>query len=396
MKPLADLATSIPRSGIREVMELASSMDNVIHLEVGEPDFATPEEIVEAAGEAARAGYTRYTPNAGFVSLRRAVAERLVAAGRSDVTYEHIVITPGAVCALATAVFATVNQGDEVLIPDPGWPNYRSMVMLCGAEPVPYELDRATGYMPRDGSLAAVASPRSKLLMTNSPANPTGAVFSRETARQLYEFASARDLYVVSDEVYESFVFDGRHESLAQFDTDGRVIVVSGFSKSFAMTGWRLGYAIAAPPIAVIMAKLMEPLVSCASSIAQKAGEAALRLPDERVGEMRRSYARRAVLVNDILGSVGLLMAVPRGAFYALVDVSAAGSNSNEIARDLLRTERVATAPGATFGAQAEATVRISLATEESVLVEGCRRIRRYLEDVSKERASLPSGPPSS
>jgi aspartate/methionine/tyrosine aminotransferase len=388
MKPLADCATSMPRSGIREVMELAAGMEDVIHLEVGEPDFATPEEIIEAAGEAARAGFTRYTPNAGFLSLRRAVAERLVADGRSDVTYEHIVITPGAVCALATAVFATVNPGDEVLIPDPGWPNYRSMVLLCGARALPYELDRATGYLPRDGSLAAAASPRSKLLMTNSPANPTGAVFPHDTARQLYDFAAARDLYLVSDEVYESFVFDGRHESLAQFDTDGRVIVVSGFSKSFAMTGWRLGYAVAAPPIAALMAKLMEPLVSCASSVAQKAGEAALRLPRERVEEMRRSYARRAEIVNDILGSSGLLMAVPRGAFYALVDVSAAGSNSNEIARDLLRTERVATAPGATFGAQAERTVRISLATDEAILIEGCQRIRRYLEGIRRERAS--------
>jgi len=380
MKPLAITATSMPRSGIREVMELAATMEDVIHLEVGEPDFATPAEVTNAATEAAVEGFTKYSPNAGFMSLRRAVAERLVAQGRADVTPEHVVITPGAVCALATAIFATVNPGDDVLVPDPGWPNYRSAVLLAGAQPVAYELDRSTGYLPRDGSLPAAARPRAKLLMVNSPANPTGAVFPRDTVQTLYEFAAERDLYLLSDEVYESFVFDGQHESPAQFDRDGRVIVVSGFSKSFAMTGWRLGYAIAAPPIAQVMAKLLEPLVSCASSVVQKAGEAALRLPADRVEVMRRSYARRAEIVVDILGSAGLLMAVPRGAFYALVDVSSAGHDSNVIARDLLRRARVATAPGATFGRQAEGTVRISLAADEQTLVEGCHRIRRYLE----------------
>ena len=385
MKPLAATATAMPRSGIREVMELAGTMEDVIHLEVGEPDFATPAEVISAATNAAVEGFTKYSPNAGFMSLRRAVAERLVAAGRQDVTPEHVVITPGAVCALATAIFAIVNPREDVLVPDPGWPNYRSAVLLAGARPVAYELDRSVGYLPRNGSLTAAAGPQAKLLMTNSPANPTGAVFPRDTVRELYEFAAERDLYLLSDEVYESFVFDGRHESPAQFDRDGRVIVVSGFSKSFAMTGWRLGYAVAAPPIAQLMAKLLEPLVSCASSVVQKAGEAALRLPADRVEVMRRSYAQRAEIVVEILGSAGLLMAVPRGAFYALVDVSNAGSDSNIVARDLLRRERVATAPGATFGRQSEGTVRISLATDETTLVEGCNRIRRYLEASTRE-----------
>ena len=212
MKPLAITATSMPRSGIREVMELAATMEDVIHLEVGEPDFATPAEVTNAATEAAVEGFTKYSPNAGFMSLRRAVADRLVAQGRSDVTPEHVVITPGAVCALATAIFATVNPGEDVLVPDPGWPNYRSAVLLAGAKPVAYELERSTGYLPRDGSLAAAASPHAKLLMVNSPANPTGAVFPRDTVQALYEFAAERDLYMLSDEVYESFVFDGQHE----------------------------------------------------------------------------------------------------------------------------------------------------------------------------------------
>src|SRR5487761_112311 len=147
------MATAMPRSGIREVMELAATMDDVIHLEVGEPDFATPAEVISAATDAAVEGFTKYSPNAGFMSLRRAVADRLVAQGRTDVTAEHVVITPGAVCALATAIFATVNPGEDVLVPDPGWPNYRSAVLLAGAKPVAYELERSVGYLPRNGSL---------------------------------------------------------------------------------------------------------------------------------------------------------------------------------------------------------------------------------------------------
>lgn len=369
----------MPRSGIREIMELASTFPDVIHLEVGEPDFATPAEVIEAAARAGREGFTKYSPNAGFMSLREAIAERAVSQGHSGVTADHVVVTPGAVCALATAILATVNPGDEVLIPDPGWPNYRSAVLLAGARPVTYDLDRATGYLPRMESLEASAEPNAKLLLVNSPGNPTGGVYSRDTMQSLYAFAAERDLYVLSDEVYESFVFDGEHEGMGQFDADGRVIVVSGFSKSYAMTGWRLGYAIAPPRITNLMAKLLEPLVSCASSVVQKAGEAALGLPAERIESMRRSYARRAQLVDGILGPARLLMARPRGAFYALIDVSAAGSDSNAVARDLLVKQRVATAPGATFGAQAEGTVRISLATDERSLVEGCQRIRHYL-----------------
>ncbi len=379
-------ATSMPRSGIREIMEVAATMEDVIHLEVGEPDFATPEEIIDAAAAAAREGFTRYSPNAGFMSLRSAVADRVTAQGGVKITPDHVVITPGAVCALATAIFATVNPGEDVLVPDPGWPNYRSAVLLRGANPVAYALDRATGYLPGDRSLADATGAEAKLLLVNSPANPTGAVFSLGTMRALYEHAVEHDLYVLSDEVYESFVFDGVHVSMGAFDDDGRVIVVSGFSKSFAMTGWRLGYAIAPPPIAAVMAKLLEPLVSCASSVVQKAGEAALLLPPDRTLEMCRSYASRAATVERILGPDGLLTSVPQGAFYALIDVTRAGWDSNAVARDLLRREHVATAPGATFGEHAEGTVRISLATEENLLVEGCQRIRRYLKSPRTDR----------
>lgn len=196
MKPLASVPSQMRRSGIREVMELAATMKDVIHLEVGEPDGGTAPEVIDAAFEAAHAGFTRYTPNAGLSTLRESVAAKLQRENDLDVSPANVVLTPGAVCALATAVLATVDPGDEVLIPDPGWPNYVSMVQLAKGVPVPYELTRASGYLPDLAQLERLISPRTKLIVINSPSNPTGAVFPEATVRQLVELARARPLYV--------------------------------------------------------------------------------------------------------------------------------------------------------------------------------------------------------
>jgi aspartate aminotransferase/aminotransferase len=296
------------------------------------------------------------------------------------VAADQVVVSPGAVCALASAVFATVDPGDEVLIPDPGWPNYVSMVCLAGGVPVRYPLPRVAGYLPAMDTLRSLVSPRTKLIFVNSPSNPTGAVYPEATVRELVEFGAEHDLYVLSDEVYEAFVFEGRHEPAARFDGDGRVISVFGFSKTYAMTGWRLGYAVASIEVATLMAKIQEPLVSCASSVAQKGAEAALTLPRAALQPLCDTYRGRRDRVVEILGPHGLLTAVPRGAFYALVDLSAVGRDSNAIARRLLTEERVASAPGETFGVEAAGMVRISLATATELLEEGCRRIVRFVE----------------
>ncbi len=388
MKTLSTVASSMRRSGIREIMELAAGMPGVVHLEVGEPDFNTPPAVISAGLTAAAGGFTKYTPNAGFGALRDAIARKLRQQNSLPATAEEVVVTPGAVCALATAILATVNPGDEVLVPDPGWPNYVTMTCIAGGVPVTYPLQRERGYVPDVEVLERLVTPRTKLLLVNSPGNPTGAVFPRETVAALVALAARHDLYVLSDEVYEDFVFDGRHETAAQFDRDGRVISVFGFSKTYAMTGWRLGYVLARPPVAALVGKLQEPLVSCASSVSQKAGEAALLLPRSEVEAMRAAYQTRRDLVVDLLGAADLLASVPRGAFYALVDVSAAGVDSYAVARDLLARERVATAPGETFGALGAGTVRISFATSADLLAEGCARIVRYV----KARGRMPTG----
>ena len=378
MKALATAPRQMPRSGIREVMELAAGLPDVIHLEVGEPDSNTPTPIIEAALEAARAGFTKYTANAGFRSLREALVVKLAVENGLRATPDEIVVTPGAVCALASAVFATVDPGDEVLIPDPGWPNYVSMVRLAGGVPVRYPLRRGNGYVPAVDDLEPLVSPRTKLAFLNSPANPTGAVYPEATMRALVDLAVAHDLYVLSDEVYEAFVFEGRHVPAARFDRDGRVISVFGFSKTYAMTGWRLGYAVASGEVAALLAKIQEPLVSCASAVTQKAAEAALRVPREGQEATCRAYRARRDRVVEILEPAGLLAAVPRGAFYALVDLSGLSRDSSALARELLLEERVAAAPGETFGTEAAGMIRISLAASEEALEEGCRRIVRF------------------
>ncbi|GAC1316479.1 MAG: pyridoxal phosphate-dependent aminotransferase [Chloroflexota bacterium] len=363
------------RSGIRELMDLAATIPDVLHLEVGEPDFATPAHIIEAAVAAARAGFTHYTPNAGLPELRATIADVIAPTHGRAVAPEQVVVTSGSVCGLMTSLMALVEPGEEVMIPDPGWPNYEMMVRSIGAEPVRYRLDPADEYVPDLDALARQVGPRTKVILVNSPSNPTGAVFSAATARSLVEFAAAHDLYVLSDEVYEKLVFEATHHSLGQWDADGRVVCVYSFSKTYAMTGWRVGYVVAPPAIANVVTKLQEPVVSCASAVSQKAAEAALTGPQTCVDEMREAYRARRDAALSILAQAGVVSSVPRGAFYILVDASRVALDTYAFAYRVLREQRVAVAPGETFGPAGRGLVRVSLATDQSVLEEGVRRL---------------------
>jgi aspartate aminotransferase/aminotransferase len=367
--------TAMPRSGIREVMDLARGREGVLHLEVGEPDFATPAHIVEAGARALREGHTKYTPNAGTASLREAVAVKFAVRNGLDVHPDQVAVTHGAVNALLTALMVLVEPGEGILMPDPGWPNYQMMATMLGAAAIPYPLDAAAGYEPDLERLAALAArPGAKVLLINSPGNPTGAVWSRATLERIVEIAREHDLYVLSDEVYEEIVFEGEHVSPAIFDDDGRVITVSAVSKTYAMTGWRIGYLAATPELAALVAKTEEAIVACPAGVSQAAAEAALTGPQDCVVAMRDAYRRRRDAAVGALRDAGLLINVPRGAFYVLADVSAATSDTVAFARSLVVEHGVAVAPGATFG-PGSATVRISLASPEAVIDEGITRL---------------------
>jgi aspartate aminotransferase/aminotransferase len=379
MKPRSTLAQGLPRSGIREVLDLARQMDDVIVLVVGEPSFNTPAHIIDAAAKAAHEGVTKYTPNAGLPGIRAAVAERYSKKFGRAVTPAEVLVTAGAVNALAAIIAGIAEEGDEILLPDPGWPNMVAMTELARAVPVRYPMRPENGYLPTIADVEARITPRTKAIVMNNPSNPTGAVFPEELVREMVALARKHDLWLISDEIYEDLIFAGEHIPAARFDPD-RVITISGASKSYAMTGWRIGWAITNPELVALSGKIQEALVSCPPAVSQAAAEAAVRGPQDAVEEMRAAYERRRDLVRGILEPVGLLPTIPQGAFYAMVDLRGAGMPSKELSLKLLEEEHVAAAPGSTFGDVAEGMLRISLATADDDLVEGCRRIIRLAE----------------
>ena len=374
MKPFARIAASIPRSGIREIMELAWDIEKtgeVIHLEVGQPDFATPAPIVEATCRYVRAGHTKYIPNAGVDALRAAAARYFERSTGVPTTEENILVTPGAVMSVATAFLALLEPGDEALLPDPGWPNYEMAVSMAHGQPVFYKLRAENHFLPDLDEMDRLVSPRTKLLLLCTPSNPTGQVYDETLMRQLMHWAERRDLWVLSDEIYGQIVFDQPHQSALPYDADGRAIVVSGMSKSYAMTGYRVGFTRAQPEYIELAAKLQEPFVSCGTGFSQLAAADALNGPQDDVAEMRRSYKHRRDLALDVLREYGLYRYTPGGAIYLMIDIAAAGMDSGEFAVRLLNEQRVAVAPGSTFGQTCRDHVRVSIAASEEHIRRG-------------------------
>jgi aspartate/methionine/tyrosine aminotransferase len=355
-------------------MDLAATLDGVVHLEVGEPDFPTPPHVVEAAQRAIADGEVKYTVSRGLASLRELIAEKLRARNGVDAGADRIVVTSGGMPAILETLLVLVRAGDGVLIPDPGWPPFELAASLRNARIVRYPLRADARYAPDLDRLDALAG-GARVLIVNSPSNPTGAVWDRGTLEAVYELARRHDLAVLSDEVYEDIVFDGDHVSLSELDDDGRVVSVFSFSKGYAMTGWRIGYATGPSAFVEAMVKVQEPVVACPSFVAQRAAEAALAGPQELLAERRDVYRARRDAVLPLLRERGLFVTEPQGTFYALADVSRLGGDTYEIAKRLLLESRVAVAPGATFGPRAEGLVRLSLAGPLDDVVEGVRRV---------------------
>ncbi|MCH7583656.1 MAG: aminotransferase class I/II-fold pyridoxal phosphate-dependent enzyme [Acidobacteria bacterium] len=389
MKQASSRARALRRSEIRLLFDTADRHPSAIRLEVGEPSFTTPTHIIEAAAAAAIAGHTGYGPNGGLRSLRELLVEKLWRVNGLDVDIEQIVVTPGGMNALFSIYMALLDPGDQVLLPTPGFPNMDEMVRLVGGDPVFYRLDVTNGFIPRIDDLDAAMTDRSKVLFINTPSNPTGTVFPAAVMEQLVAFAQKNDLWLLSDEVYDELVLDPKltHTPAAIFDEDGRVITVFSFSKVYAMTGWRVGYAVAPPDIAALLRTLQEPQVSCPSTISQKAAEAALTGPRSSIDAMRDAYRRRALAAAKVAADSGLGAVPPSGTMYMLIDISDAKEPSLEFALRLLEERAVSVAPGSVFGPGGEGWIRISLAVEEDVIAEGMRRIA----DAVRERAVLPA-----
>jgi len=367
-------------SGIREIANEAIRRPGTIRLDVGQPDFPTPQHVKDAGKRAIDENKTFYTHTQGLLSLREKLVDKLARVNGIKTTPEAIACGPGGVGAIAAMFAAVLEQGDEVLLPDPGWPNYRMMLPWLGTRGICYPCPPEYGFQPDLESLARLISPRTKILVVNSPNNPTGAVYPEATVAAMIDLAQSHNLWLLSDECYDQIVFDGSWTSPAKLaPDDDRIVTAFTFSKTYAMTGWRLGYIAGSVDLIDTATKVLESNSSCVSTITQVAAEAALTGPQDCVGEMVSAYRRRRDLVVDILKDAELLISEPTGAFYIMADVSLRGLPAREFSFALLREQGVSAAPGTAFGEVASEAVRISLASSEADLREGVGRLARFV-----------------
>jgi aspartate aminotransferase len=346
----------------------------------GEPDFDTPEHIKRAAIEALEAGFTKYTPNAGIPELRQAIADKLAADNGLSYRAGQIVVSNGAKHACYNAILATCQPGDEVIIPAPYWVSYPDMVRLAGAEPVIVPTTERNAWKMRPEDFENAMTPRTKMLIMNTPGNPTGSVYTREELEAIINVAAEEDIYVLSDEIYEKLVYDGaQHVSTASLSKEAYdlTITINGFSKSYAMTGWRLGYLAAPDAVARAVDSIQSHTSSNPSSFSQYGALAALKGDQQPLADMRDEFDMRRNYMFDRLSKISNVTAVkPQGAFYILVNISQLGLTSQNFADRLLSKANVAVVPGAAFGD--DRTVRFSYATSLDVIKKGLDRFQDF------------------
>jgi aspartate aminotransferase len=365
----------LPRSGIRRIYDQASQYPDCIRLEVGEPGFGTPEHIKAAALRAMADGFTRYTPNAGIRELREALTVKLRVRNGIVAHPDDVIVTNGAVASVFSTLASLVDPGDEVLVSDPSWPNYVQMALLLGAVPVHYPLQLEHDLVPTVEDIERSITPASKVLILNSPGNPSGAVIPESRLRDILELARTHGLWVISDEVYDEIYFDAPPPSMFPLDTEGRVVSVFSFSKTYAMTGWRVGYLVGAPGLVQHVLRAQEPITSCVNSIAQMAAVEAISGDQDCVAQMRASYAANAAAACALLDDAGITYSRPSGAFYLMVDISASGLSDLDFCARMIDERRVAVVPGSAFGPASGRYARVSLASPHDDLVKGLDRL---------------------
>jgi aminotransferase len=382
-RALSQRVRAVPPSGIRRFFDIIATMDDVISLGVGEPDFDTPREIVEAGVESLREGRTHYTSNFGTIELRRALAEHLHR--RYGVAYDpatEILITVGASEAVDLALRATCDPGDEVILHEPSYVAYVPAIVFAGGTVVPVATRFDDDFALDPKAVEAAITPRTKALFLGYPANPTGAVLDDDVQDELARIARDHDLLVYSDEIYDRLAY-GTYRHRAFSSLPGmweRTILMGGFSKAYAMTGWRVGWVCAPAPILEGIVKVHQYGIMSAPTVAQDAALVALRDGDAAVETMVAEYDRRRRLLVDGLNRLGLPTFEPRGAFYAFPDITSTGLTSDEFTEQLLREERVAAVPGNAFGPSGEGHVRMCYATSYEKLEEALERLARFVE----------------
>jgi aspartate/methionine/tyrosine aminotransferase len=370
-----------------EVLAKAKALEkqgkDVVHLEIGEPDFDTPKNIKDAAEKALKASYTHYTPSAGMPELRQAIAEYISETRKLDVKPEEVVVTPGGKPIMFFSILALVNPGDEVLYPNPGFPIYESLINFVGAKPVPIPLKEENEFSLDPEYVKKMITKKTKMIILNSPENPTGGVVTREQLKVIADCIKDRDdAFVLSDEIYSRIIYEGKHESITQFPgMKEKTIILDGFSKTYAMTGWRLGYGVMRKDLAEKVAQLMTNSNSCTNAFVQLAGVEALKGPQKDAEKMVAEFKKRREVVVDGLNNIkGITCKKPHGAFYVFPNITGTGMDCRKLGDHLLYNAGVAVLPGTSFGKFGEGYLRLSFANSIENIKKALDRIEKSLK----------------
>ncbi len=380
MRSIPQNIIDLPRSGIRELMGMALATPGAIRLEMGEPHFPTPPFITERLHDFLHQGEIRYTPTVGILSLREKIAYTLEQKKHWTVSPENVMVLPGSLFGTVVVFRTLLHPQEEVLVPDPGFTNHFSQVELCGGKAVHYHLRPENQFLPDFAELRRIATPRTRAILVNSPSNPLGVVFPREVLQAIADFAEEHDLLVISDEAYERYVYRGEHVGMHEVVNPDRLVTIFSFSKTYALTGWRVGYMVIPSWLFPHCSKVAEYLIACTSHLAQKAAEIALDLPEEEINAMVDYYAGNLREAVNILKAGDIRFFEPQGGYYLWIDGREFSSSSLEFAKRLLLEKKVAVAPGDTFGESGEGFVRISICRRREDVIEGVRRIAEWKE----------------
>jgi aspartate aminotransferase len=387
----ADRMASLGTETAFEVLAHAKALERqgkeIIHLEIGEPDFDTPKNIKDAAVKALYGGYTHYVPAAGIPELREAIAEYISKTRKIPVDPEEVVVTPGAKPIMFFAILACVNRGEEVLYPNPGFPIYESMINFVEAKPVPIPLKEENDFRLDHEYIKEKITKKTKMIILNSPENPTGGVLTKEDLKVIADCIAKRDdVIVLSDEIYSRIIYEGTHESIASLpEMKEKTIILDGFSKTYAMTGWRLGYGVMRKDLAEKITQLMINSNSCTCAFVQMAGVEALKGPQDSVDKMVAEFRkRREVIVSGLNNIKGITCKKPKGAFYVFPNIKGVGKKSKEFSDYLLNEAGVAVLPGTSFGKYGEGYLRISFANSIENIQKALDRISKAVEKLKR------------
>jgi aspartate/methionine/tyrosine aminotransferase len=380
-KRMGNLGTETAFEVLAKAKKLEAEGKHIIHLEIGEPDFPTPDNISQAAIKAIQAGDTHYTPSNGILPLRESIARYMTRTRGIEFHPDEVVMMPGGKPVMFFAIIALVNEGDEVIYPNPGFPIYESMIKFMGGVPVPIPLKEDKGFAFDPEDLRKLITPKTKLLIMNTPQNPTGGILKKEAIEKIAEIIKDKDIWVLSDEIYSRLIFTGDHFSITQVPGfKDRTIILDGFSKYYAMTGWRAGFGVMNKELAPMISKLMTNSNSCTNAFVQKGCIEALEGPQDSVDQMKAEFlARRDIIVDGLNSIPGFSCIVPDGAFYAFPNITKTGYNSRDLCDHLLYKGNVAALSGTAFGEYGEGYLRFSYANSRENIKEAIKRIKSVL-----------------